>query len=77
MKGTLVGLAGAVGAIAAGLLGLFYRRAPGGLRRRTAGLCMPPLRVLRGIHSGHVGDYVAWLSAGIAAFGALFVVALR
>ncbi|HKT50454.1 MAG TPA: hypothetical protein VJV96_09150 [Candidatus Angelobacter sp.] len=28
-----------------------------------------PLRILR---SGHMGDYVAWLTAGVAAIGGLF-----
>jgi multicomponent Na+:H+ antiporter subunit D len=46
----------------------------------TAGLRRAGLRVLGGLrelHSGHVGDYVAWLVAGAAVFGALFAAALR
>jgi len=30
-----------------------------------------PMRVLRQLHSGHVGDYVAWLMTGVAVVGAL------
>jgi len=30
------------------------------------------LRPLRILHSGHMGDYVAWLTAGVAAIGGLF-----
>lgn len=33
-------------------------------KRRASSLV--PLRVLRRLHSGHVGDYVAWLTAGTA-----------
>lgn len=36
-----------------------------------------PLRVLHGLHSGHVGDYVAFLTFGIAAFGLVCIWALR
>jgi len=31
-----------------------------------------PLHIVRRLHSGHVGDYVAWLLFGVAALGALF-----
>jgi len=31
-----------------------------------------PLHVTHRLHSGHVGDYVAWLLLGMAAVGALF-----
>ncbi|HKW74261.1 MAG TPA: hypothetical protein VJN64_01940, partial [Terriglobales bacterium] len=30
------------------------------------------LRPLRIIHSGHIGDYVAWLTFGVAAIGGAF-----
>jgi multicomponent Na+:H+ antiporter subunit D len=30
------------------------------------------LRPLRILHSGHMGDYIAWLTAGVAAIGGLF-----
>lgn len=36
----------------------------------------PPLRALdalRGVHSGHLGDYVAWMLVGIAGFAALLI----
>jgi multicomponent Na+:H+ antiporter subunit D len=33
-----------------------------------------PLHVVHRLHSGHVGDYVAWLLLGIATIGALFVI---
>jgi len=65
--GTAVGLAG---------LALFGRRlAPRGsdpLRR----LGHAAIGSLHGVHSGHVGDYVAWLVAGVAALGGAFALAL-
>jgi multicomponent Na+:H+ antiporter subunit D len=30
------------------------------------------LRPIRILHSGHMGDYVAWLTAGVAVIGGLF-----
>ena len=32
---------------------------------------------LRALHSGHTGDYVAWLTFGVAALGGLFLLALQ
>jgi multicomponent Na+:H+ antiporter subunit D len=39
------------------------------LKRSIIDRLMTPLRL---IHSGHVGDYVAWLTFGVVCFGALF-----
>ncbi len=36
-----------------------------------------PLRMVRDLHSGHVGDYVTWLTFGVAAFGVLGILFLR
>jgi multicomponent Na+:H+ antiporter subunit D len=35
------------------------------------------LAELRQLHSGHVGDYVAWLTFGLATLGGLFALTLR
>ena len=37
----------------------------------------PVTGAVRRAHSGHVGDYVAWLLGGVAALGALFGLAIR
>jgi hypothetical protein len=37
----------------------------------------PPLTVLKGLHSGVIGDYVAWLTFGVAALGGLLALVLR
>src|SRR5438105_340279 len=62
------GLASAAGAIGLALLALF-----GGLGR----LASPPVLRLKALHSGVVTDYVAWLTAGVAALGAAFALTLR
>ncbi len=45
--------------------------------RSTSRWITRPLSVLHGLHSGHVGDYVAFLTFGIAAFGLVCVLCLR
>lgn len=45
---------------------VFGARLPGWITT-TARAALPPLRVLRGLHSGHVGDYVTWLVVGVVA----------
>ena len=37
----------------------------------------PPILRLRLLHSGHVGDYVAWFTVGLAAVGGAFALASR
>jgi multicomponent Na+:H+ antiporter subunit D len=41
---------------------------------RPRGLVRRPLALLHRVHSGHVGDYVAWLVCGAALFAAMVVV---
>jgi multicomponent Na+:H+ antiporter subunit D len=43
-------------------------------RPRAAHGGLPVIGRLHALHSGHVGDYVAWLLAGVALFGALMAV---
>ena len=53
---------------------------PHPLRRGVAGFsggASYVLRPLRILHSGHIGDYVAWLTAGVAILGGLFAYFLR
>ncbi len=65
------------GAAALAALALWRRRLPAVLRERAGRLLVPPLDGLRGLHSGHVGDYVAWLTFGTAVLGGLFAIGLR
>jgi multicomponent Na+:H+ antiporter subunit D len=67
-RGYLMGGASALAAAALALLALFSDRLPSALCRlgRTA---KPLLSALHAVHSGHVGDYVVWIVAGVAALG--------
>jgi multicomponent Na+:H+ antiporter subunit D len=46
------------------------------LRARPVEVLGQGVARLRALHSGHVGDYVAWLVAGVAALGGAFAIAL-
>jgi multicomponent Na+:H+ antiporter subunit D len=58
------------GAIVFAAFGLYRRRLPK-LLRRSGRFLEPPVAVLKQLHSGVVGDYVAWLTFGVAALGGL------
>jgi multicomponent Na+:H+ antiporter subunit D len=60
------GLLTAVLAVALAAATLFLFRLPGPVQRRVAALLDPPVRMLRSIHSGYIGDYAAWFTAGAA-----------
>ena len=78
LVGRAYGLASAAAAAALAALALFRRRLPSGVRRvgRAVDLRLAFV-ALRRLHSGHVGDYIAFLTLGLAAVGGLFSVALR
>jgi multicomponent Na+:H+ antiporter subunit D len=64
---------GALGLAAVALLGEgLAERLPRAARRAV----LAPLEALRTAHSGHVGDYVAWFTAGLAVVGATCLVVL-
>jgi multicomponent Na+:H+ antiporter subunit D len=35
------------------------------------------LAPLRSLHSGHIGDYIAWLTVGVAVFGGILAAVTR
>jgi multicomponent Na+:H+ antiporter subunit D len=74
--GIALGLTSAVLSFAIAFAGLYPRRFPAAVRR-GAGMAGVPLRVVRRAHSGHIGDYVAWLLVGLALLGALVGVPVR
>ena len=57
--------------------GLYRQRLPALMRRGAGRLLDQPLTVLKGLHSGIVGDYVAWLTFGVAALGGLVALIAR
>jgi multicomponent Na+:H+ antiporter subunit D len=64
-----------VGAAALAAFALWRRRLPAALRA-PGRLLVPALDALRGLHTGHVGDYVAWLTFGAAVLGGLLALGL-
>jgi multicomponent Na+:H+ antiporter subunit D len=68
---------GTLGALAIAALTLFGYPLLG---RMPAALLAPPRRALtrlRRLHSGHIGDYIAWWTAGAAALGGTSLILLR
>jgi multicomponent Na+:H+ antiporter subunit D len=68
LSGVLFGLLSAGLAVALAAGALYADRLPGArLGRRIDGLVLQPLRT---VHSGHIGDYVAWMMTGMATLAA-------
>jgi len=70
------GFASVLGALALAGCALFRRRLP---RVASAGLRSLSSAVVaqRKLHSGHIGDYITWLTIGVAAMGGLLSLAFR
>jgi multicomponent Na+:H+ antiporter subunit D len=66
------GVASTVAAAGIAAASLFNRRLPGALQAAWKSAVHAPVAALRHAHSGHVGDYVAWLTVGTALLGAAF-----
>ena len=68
--------ASVVGAVALASFGLFGRP----LRRRVPSVIGVPwlraLHAVRDAHSGHIGDYIAWWTAGTSLLGAICLLTL-
>jgi multicomponent Na+:H+ antiporter subunit D len=69
-SGIVWGLVTTVLALGAAAVDLYRHRLRGAASHPLAVLD-PPLRLLRGLHSGRVGDYTVWLVLGVAACGAI------
>ncbi len=76
LPGIVRGLITTVLAFALAGFSLFRRRGPLNALDFSGGLA-PLLRPLRRIHSGHMGDYVAWLTFGTALFAGIFALLVR
>ena len=70
------GLISTAGAVFLAFAALYRRRFPHALRRAGASIA-PALQRLRGLQSGDVRDYVAWLTFGVAGIGAAFALLLK
>ena len=69
LPGVLLGLLSAGLAVGVAATALWGRRIPVHDLAVRAG--RPALTALRRLHSGHLGDYVAWLMTGMVALAAL------
>ena len=61
------------GSIAVGTLSLYRARLP----QAVTGALGRVLAPLRAAHSGHIGDYISWLTFGVAVIGGLFAFTIR
>jgi len=66
-----------LGAVAVAAIGLFGHRVRTGALRAASTAGTRALSPIRSAHSGHIGDYVAWLVAGVALLGGAFAIALQ
>jgi multicomponent Na+:H+ antiporter subunit D len=64
-------------AVAGAAFGLWRRRLPDLVRETAGRWLVPPIDVLKGAHSGIVGDYLLWAAAGTVVLGGVWAVALR
>lgn len=74
--GLASGFESAALALALAASALWRERIPE-LARAVGRPLLTPLRVLRSLHTGHIGDYVAWLLVGVTAYAGLLGLALR
>jgi multicomponent Na+:H+ antiporter subunit D len=75
--GVVEGVVTSAGAVVVALLALSSRRADGKVRASAWRRVRPVMAMLRGFHDGHVGDYVAWQTAGLAVLTATLTLLLR
>jgi multicomponent Na+:H+ antiporter subunit D len=75
--GVWYGLASTAAAVALAALALWRQRLSLRARRAAHRAFGPLVWRLRELHSGHVGDYVAWLTFGLGALGGAFAFVLR
>jgi multicomponent Na+:H+ antiporter subunit D len=73
LSGVVYGVLSLLGALAVAAAGLWGRP----LNERLPQSVVGSLRAVRGLQSGHIGDYVAWWTAGTAALGGICLLALR
>jgi multicomponent Na+:H+ antiporter subunit D len=77
VAGTVLGAVGVLGAGCLALVALYQPRKGSPLRRAAMVASRPTVAVLRSAHSGHIGDYVAWMFAALTALAAVLRVQLQ
>jgi multicomponent Na+:H+ antiporter subunit D len=64
-------------ALGLAVIGLYRRRLPRVVSLGARRILAPPVQVLRGLHSGVVGDYVTWVAFGTAFLGGVWALLLH
>jgi multicomponent Na+:H+ antiporter subunit D len=75
-RGPVYGGAAAAAAVALALFTLFRDNFSARARRALHGV-FAPVRALREVHTGHIGDYVMWFTVGLAVLGGALFLATR
>jgi multicomponent Na+:H+ antiporter subunit D len=75
-EGILVGLGSAAGAVALAWLDLFRHRLPA-IQHLDGRIIVQAVAALKAMHNGRVGDYVVWLTLGVALLGGASVFQFR
>jgi multicomponent Na+:H+ antiporter subunit D len=76
-ESVLYGVGGTAIALGLALFGLYRRRLPEFIHTPLRSALGPPVAVLRSVHSGVIGDYVAWITVGTAVIGGVWALLLR
>ncbi|CAN5138671.1 hypothetical protein BH20ACT22_BH20ACT22_01710 [soil metagenome] len=77
LEGAVTGVIAALAAVVAAAIGLWHAKLPASIRDSITRSLGPAFGGVRALHSGHVGDYVAWLTVGVAVLGGLLAATLR
>jgi multicomponent Na+:H+ antiporter subunit D len=77
LESVLYGAGATILAVGLALVGLYRRRLPHAFSAVGTRTLAPPIRVLRGLHSGVVGDYVTWVAVGTAVLGGVWALLLH
>ena len=71
------GVFSVLGALLAAAIGLFGRRLREAFPRRVIEPAVAVIHGMRGLHSGHIGDYIVWWTAGASVLGGACLLALH
>jgi multicomponent Na+:H+ antiporter subunit D len=77
LSAALLGMTGALCAVAIALIALFRHLLVPAAGEGAVEWLSGTGKKMRALHSGHVGDYVAWLTVGVAVFGAVLAAVLQ
>jgi multicomponent Na+:H+ antiporter subunit D len=77
LESLLYGVGATIFAVGLAFIALNRRRLPHAVTIAAGRTLAPPIRLLRAMHSGVVGDYVTWVAVGTAVTGGIWALLLR